>query len=409
MDLPPLPSPPMLRSTLLALVVAAPLAPFSAPLHAQDQFEVEPNLTWSDIVSGESQLKFYGFVRLDTIFDDARLSDPMGPVFVRSADDANASQSEFTMHSRLTRIGMLLDGPTVPGLGDAKLSGRVEFDFQGGGSDSRPVPRLRRAFGQLEWEHTSLLLGQEWDFVSPLAPAVNNDTLLWGAGNTGDRHPQVRLRNERDLWNGTLRIDMGFLLAGAVENTNVLQGLSSGEASGRPMLAARMGYRCLCDLEFGVWGHEARERFDPDGGGPLGEADFSSRALGFDVRAPLADGDWWLKAEGFFGTNLDDLRGGVLQGVNAAGEEIDSKGGWFEVGTKLDEHFTLSVGTSVDDPEDDRLVTGGRARNGTTYLGLAWQEDSLRAGFEVIDWNTEFIDQADGEALRVAFWVAYTF
>jgi hypothetical protein len=63
----------------------------------------------------------------------------------------------------------------------------------------------------------------------------------------------------------------------------------------------------------------------------------------------------------------------------------------------------------VDDPEDERLPTGGRARNSTTYLGLAWQEDSLRAGFELIDWNTEFVGAADGDALRVAFWVAYTF
>ena len=45
-------------------------------------------------------------------------------------------------------------------------TGEVDVDFFGGqqpstGGRTHPIPRLRRAYGELRWSHVSLLVGQE--------------------------------------------------------------------------------------------------------------------------------------------------------------------------------------------------------------------------------------------------------
>ena len=90
-------------------------------------------------------------------------------------------------------------GPSINQLAGARLSGKVEVDFQNGGLESRQVIRIRHGFLKLDWKDVSVLAGQTWDTVSPLFPTVNNDTLQWNAGNVGDRRPQLRLAYESAL------------------------------------------------------------------------------------------------------------------------------------------------------------------------------------------------------------------
>ena len=142
----------------------------------------------------DNRLKFYGWLRMDTDIDSQRPNNGETPLYITSPVSRGANdQGLLSMHPRLTRFGMDLRGPELDALGGALLTGKLETDFENGGSESRQIIRVRQAYFQLQWGKSfSILGGQAWDVFSPLLPTPNNDTLMWNAGNLGDRRPQFR-------------------------------------------------------------------------------------------------------------------------------------------------------------------------------------------------------------------------
>jgi hypothetical protein len=109
------------------------------------------------------------------------------------------------------------------------VSGRLEIDFQNGGSNSRAIPRYRHAFLQMNWGVHSLLAGQTWDVISPLFPTVNADTLMWNVRNMGDRRPQLRYSYEPKTG---LNARGAIGLTGAIDNLDAdNNGVPDGEGS----------------------------------------------------------------------------------------------------------------------------------------------------------------------------------
>jgi len=387
---------------------------------AQEDPSPGQGLTWSDLMGSDSTFKLYGFIRLDSMFDDSRFNDPQIPIWVQSEDPAapasvgaSKDDSEFAMSTRLTRLGLTLDCKPVPELGDAKLGGKVEVDFYNiglGDSDSRNALRMRLAYLTLDWGRWSLLAGQDWDVVSPLYPVVNNDIVMWGAGNTGDRRPQLTARYRTDAGQGDFVGEFGIALAGAVGGSTVDGGLRSGENSGIPMLNCRIGYEGKTDdgpYQLGVWGHVSQDKYDATG---AGEERFDSSSIGLDFQAPLFSERVSLKGEYWAGKNLDDIRGGILQGVNpTSGQEIEAQGGFAELAFSATEALTLYAGYAFDDPEDGDLDPFQRAKNEVPYAAARWRYGSLRFGVEVLDWTTEYVGLDNGEALRAVAWIAYYF
>lgn len=406
----------ILRPACAGLVLAFTSA---AVVSAQDE-EPTKYLTWGDLLSSKNMLRFYGFIRVDAQYDDSRFNDPQIPGYVRSEDESGVSgvpsgvvakpnDSEYALHARLTRMGVNLVGPDIEGLGSAKLTGTIETDFYNIGlndSDSRAALRLRRAFVKLGWDRWSMLAGQEWDLISPLNPAVNSDLMMWGAGNTGDRRPQVRAQYDAPLAGGAFVTTFGIGLGGSVSENNVVGGLRSGENSGRPMLAARVGYKTSGGIAFGVWGHDDEEDYNADG---TGDASYDSSSVGVDLMIPFGEGGTWLKGEYWMGENVDDIRGGIFQGVNSSGEEIESKGGFIELGHKLTPKVSVSVGYSFDDPEDDDLDNFARSENNVAYVTAIWNFGDVRIGVEYLNWVTDYIGLEDGDANRLVGWISYGF
>ena len=403
------------------------LGVLAGTLDAQEDPTRDQSLTWSDLLGTDSTLKVYGFLRLDTAYDDSRMNDPQIPVWVRSEDPspppgvppgvvAPADESEFTMHARLTRIGLAFSAPRLEALGRPALEGKLEIDFYNiglGDSDSRNAVRTRLAYLALDWGSWRLLAGQDWDVISPLYPIVNNDLVMWGAGNTGDRRPQLTLTNRAPLGAGEVVSEIGVALTGAVSSATVSGGLRSGENSGRPMVHARVGYHGETDAgapyQFGVWGHEAEFEFDPTGTG-LPESRFDSYSVGVDVRVPLAGDRAWLQAEYWSGENLADIRGGILQGVNATtGAEIEASGGWAELAYRLNDGMTIYGGYAWDNPDDADLAPFQRASNSIPYVAARWRFGSLRFGIEYLDWTTEYVGLEQGDGHRFLGWIAYYF
>jgi len=382
---------------------------------------------WKDLIRAGSRFRLYGLLRLDAMRDDSRPNNSQTIGWILSEDPAappgvgagGENREHFTMHPRLTRLGVDFDGGAVEAF-DARLAGKVEIDFYNNGlagqSESRSAIRMRHAWLQLAWERFSLLAGQAYDVISPLYPIVNADLVMWGAGNLGDRRPQLRGEYRFGSGDGVWTVQTEIGLTGADDNADVDpvgtfgSGYRDGEASGLPTLQARVAYRRPVagqELELGVWGHRAWE--DPDGTF-AGRSEFDSEAVGIDFHLPLWRDKVGLKLEAWTGENLDDVRGGIFQGINATtGEEIGARGGFAEIGWKVTPNYSLAAGYSTDDPDDGDLNPGGRAENRIWYLANRWSFSSLHLGIEYLHWTTEYLGFDEGDDDRFVGFIQYSF
>jgi hypothetical protein len=71
--------------------------------------------------------------------------------------------------------------------------------------------------------------------------------------------------------------------------------------------------------------------------------------------------------------------------------------------------FQLGLGYSMDDPDDVTLTTGSRSKN-TSIFGnfLVTFSSSLKVGFEVSDWITDYLSRPRQKTLRLQHsWILY--
>lgn len=102
-----------------------PALPAQAPAAQDDK---NAPVRWSELLGEGNKIKFYGFLRLDMIFDSQRPNNAQAILFIPSPDPltGKTTHGNFTMHPRLTRFGI---NSRIAKLGDAKLSGQLETDF----------------------------------------------------------------------------------------------------------------------------------------------------------------------------------------------------------------------------------------------------------------------------------------
>ncbi len=116
----------------------------------------------------------------------------------------NVGNGDFGATLRQSEIGLEVFGPTLAG---AKTSGKVQADFAGGFSNtwngvSSGIFRLRIASARLDWEHTSILVGQDNLFLSPNSPtsfASLAVPALNYAGNLWSWTPQVMVEHRFEI------------------------------------------------------------------------------------------------------------------------------------------------------------------------------------------------------------------
>ena len=361
-----------------------------------------------------SKVKVYGFVRLDVDADDSRANNPNTIAYVRSEDPdapdgarARKNDGSLSIHPKLTRFGLALDAGEIEPIG-AKVGGKLEIDFYNATlSMSRSAIRMRVAYVQLQWGGFSVLAGQDWDTISPLNPTPNNDLMMWGAGNLADRRPQIRAEYAA----GPVKVSGSVGDTGAVDNQDLdMDGLIDGEASGLPTVQGRIGAGFPgptegTKIEGGVWGHKAWEQVTA----PVGGSDeFDSWAAGLDLKVPIAPA-LTIMGEAWLGKNLTDVRGGIFQGINTAdGDEIRARGGWVEIGSKV-EFWSPSVGLAIDDVDDDDLGDGGRDLNRVIYLTNRLEWSPVQVGLDYLYWETHYKAFSKGNNNRVNLFVAYKY
>lgn len=343
-----------------------------------------------------SMVELYGFARLDLIYDtnQAGLEELLG--WAESGDLMGSGENDFYLHPKLTRLGADIKGPQIDALGGAKVEGKVEVDFyrEYDQSDSRNVMRMRHAYAKISWDDFYILAGQTIDTISPLYPAINPDLLSWGLGNLGDRRPQF-IVGYTPSFN-----DFKFRVMGAVGQSGANSSQQGDDDPNFQGLAGVSAPLLGGTASLDVWAHYA----DEDG--------FESNAFGLSAQVPIYKDILTAKGEIWTGTNLDDVRGGIFQGV-VMGEELDSSGGFAELNLKVNEWLSLHGGLAIDDPDNGALIagtgTGSRALNETYYAGAKATFDPLVFGIDWIRTQTEFVGAEDGELDRIQSYIQFNF
>jgi hypothetical protein len=372
------------------------------------------NVRWADLIGEGNRFKLYGFVRLDVIFDSQQPNNAQTILFIKSPDPRTGNDNgDFAMHPRLTRFGIDYSGPRIAKLGDAKLTGKLETDFQNGGTESRQIIRVRHAYLRLDWTNASILAGQTWDIVSPLFPTVNADTLQWNAGNIGDRRSQLRITSEPKAGRGKFSFAGGIGLTGAIDAVDLdANGVRDGEESARPNIQGRVGFshpfggkdRSASVGVSGFYGFLKTAR-------PVaGRTEFRSQAVNIDFTVPIAS-RLAFKGEGWWGRNMSDVRGGAGQGFNpATGRAIRGRGGWAEANINISRYLSINPGISTDDPVDEDIFAGGRTRNGAFFIAnRITPGGNFVFGADDLRWRTDFKGFLRGINTRVNIFFQYNF
>lgn len=156
----------------------------------------------------DHNISFSGFVKTD-IYQDTRntvsaregqfMLFPMNKVIDEAGNDSNRN-TQFNMLAIQTRLLAQINGPDAFG---AQTSGLVETAFFGSGNANINTLRLRHAWIRLDWDKTSLLVGQSWHplFVAQSFPG----TVSFSTGapfQAFSRNPQIRVSRTAGAFTG---------------------------------------------------------------------------------------------------------------------------------------------------------------------------------------------------------------
>lgn len=360
-----------------------------------------------------AKVQLYGFARLDGAYDSGKINPGNTAMWVRP-ENLNNNDGEWNMTAGATRIGINLSGPDTK---DIKLSGNIEMDFFGGGTENNQNPRLRHGWLKAYWPASdfSILAGQTWDVNSSLIPFVDDPALMWSGGNIGSRHPQFRLTKGFSAGEKG-HVELTAAAARTIGEANTLAdtwNTDPGKDAAIPAIQGRIAWSgpvLVADqpATVALSGHYAEEEWDTDKTGTHQTLD--SWSCSVELSMPVSR-KLTLAGEYFTGTNLDDYFGGIGQGVNTATvREIRSCGGWGAVRYTPSPSVTINMGGGIDDPRDSDLAAGGRKVNGTIFANIINKiTPDLILGIQLSEWRTGYLNSGTAEALRAQSSLTYKF
>lgn len=303
-------------------------------------------------------VKPYGYFKLDMAYDTARTNDGNFAMWVNNnggGDDDN----EFNMTARQTRLGANI---SYEGLDDVSVTGRIEMDFYGAGTENKNIPMMRHAFLKVNYGSYYVLAGQTSDVFSPLNPTTVNYTVLWNCGNIGYRHPQIQVGNS---------VTKGLEIVGALSRDMPGDfdgdGTDDGEDSGLPALQARVSW-LAAGLNVGVSGHYGQMEYADTKGKDQTADSYSLNLHASYTVSPSVS----LMGEAYTGSIMNQYFGAIGQGFDYATEkEIESMGGWFTGTIKPKSGTSLNIGVGLDYPDtDDAKAFPTRHMNRTIFVNV---------------------------------------
>jgi hypothetical protein len=219
--------------------------------------------------AGKYRARLSGIVLMNA-FHNVGASDNLDLPDYAQPPAPGTSGTSFGATLRQTEIGLEIFGPTLAG---ARSSANVQFDFAGGfpatnnGVDFGLV-RMQTASVRLDWQHTSVIAGQDSLFISPLSPTAFASLAIPAfayAGNLWGWTPQLRVEHRFDLSDQqTLTLQGGVLdnLDWEIPNNPYFRTATAGEGSGQPAYAFRTAWSrpvFTHPLSFAVAGYYGRQ------------------------------------------------------------------------------------------------------------------------------------------------------
>ncbi len=270
--------------------------------------------------------------------------------------------SSFGATLRQSEIGLEVFGPEFAG---AKTRAEIQMDFGGG----FPTPaldgintglvRLRTANMRLDWQRTSVIVGQDGLFISPQSPTSFASLAIPSMGYSGNLWawtPQVRIEHKFNLSDDQdLTVQGGIMDNLTGEPTNGTRRVpQAGEQSGQPAYATRIG-----------WSKDLNGRTAALGGsGYYARQDWG---FGWKVDGWAAAADWRLpvahrfelSGEFYRGRAVGGLGGGIGQSILFSGSPtnpasdfrgVNSAGGWSQIKFAATSRLEFNGVLGVDDP-----------------------------------------------------------
>ena len=277
---------------------------------------------------------------------------PVGTGLPRATLGATLRQSE---------IGLEIFGPNLAG---ARTSADVQLDFSGGFPATNNgvnfgLVRLQTASLRLDWEHTSVVAGQDSLFISPLSPtsfaSLATPAFALG-GNLWGWTPQLRVERRFSVSDQqTVTLQAGILdnLDWEPNYNSFSRTPQAGEMSGQPGYAVRTAWSRPVEghpLSFGVAGYYGRQNWPwrryVDAW--AGMADWQ-----IPILSRLA-----LTGEFYRGRGIGGLGGAIGQSIVYGGDPslfytplkgLDTAGGWTQLKFQLTPKVEFNGVIAADD------------------------------------------------------------
>lgn len=428
-------------STVAVKSETAEKAETKAEIKAETKVETKPNQNTAaakqtktlGVDVGTARLTPYGTIYFNAFSNSAGTNNADVPLFAAPTGLGNTSASV-----RQTRFGIRLEGLKV---GQAKLKAVLEADFFGGFpsvaiGENFGVVRLRLANARLDWEKTSVTLGQDWMVFAPVNPtslAAAAIPPMASAGNNWARLPQIRIErklNKNFTWTGAILAPQtgDFAISAAF----FLQP-NSGASSKLPFFQTRVAFaetnwfNSKKAGSLGLSAHYGRSKVFT--GATNIENDIDSLGVALDWNFPLVE-RVNLTGEVFFGRNLGGFQAGVFQGYNndfayrvgtilvAGGvRSIGTHGGWTQLGFTpdvLQNNLSLYGSIGMDDPTNADLISRTprdfRTRNFSFALDAIYKfSPQFQIGAEFRRHQTLYLLSGRHNANHINLSAAYSF
>lgn len=340
------------------------------------------------VVRSKRAIEIYGFLKL-TAASDTGIDYGNYARWAR----AGVHDNQFNMTANESRLGLnfLKEGE------ERVVSGKLEMDLMGGGSENKANPMMRHAYLEVfcSKANITLLAGQTWDVIAPLNPMSNNYSVYWWAGNIGYRRPQVRLT--KTAGKVTLQVAAVRTVGDTASSTTVF---GTGEDAGFPTAQGRLAIAPCKSFTLGLAGHFGEEE--------VGDLDFVTSSAVADLTMKLGPktevlGEIWT------GKNLDAYLGGIGQGMSGT-KEVHANGGWGALQFGPFGTTKVYLGGSFDNPGNADLAKGSKAHTSAGWAGMACDiATATTMGLEYSYFDTKYLDSIGGYGHRGQLTFVYAF
>ena len=327
------------------------------------------------------RLRLSGIVLMNLFSNRGSVDNQDFPTYAnpRSPYDSNGT---FGATLRQSEIGLEVFGPQLAG---AKTTGQVQLDLSGGfpstlNGFNYGLARLRIASMRLDWQRTSVVVGQDSLFLSPLSPTSFASLAVpsFGyAGNLWGWIPQVRIEHRFDVSDSqNITVQGGILdnLTGEPPYTQYQRQPQAGEQSAQPAYGSRVAWTRQLNgrpLSVGAGGYYGRQNwgFYRHNDSWAGMADWE-----IPLNSRLS-----ISGEIYRGRAIGSLGGGIGQSVLFNGDPllpqtqvlpINSAGGWSQLKFKATPKLEFNGAFGLDSPfaRDLRIFPVGNGIYDLTLL-----------------------------------------